>query len=53
MDSSSFNPTQNHLILLYTQQKWLDDIPQAILQMNYNSLEESLWLSSGTADAGN
>lgn len=53
MDSSSVNPTQNHLILLYTQQKWLDEMPQAILQMDCTSVEESLWLSSETGDAEN
>jgi len=47
MDSFSLSPTQTHLILLYIQQKWPDEVPQAILQMDCTSLEESLWLSSG------
>ena len=35
------SPTQNHLIL-YTQQEWLDEVPQADLQMDCSSLEESV-----------
>lgn len=53
VDSFSLNPTQTHLILLYAQQKWLDEIPWAILQMDCSCLEESLWLSSGTGDSEN